>query len=103
MKRLAIVLPCYNEESALPYTFDALSKILNTLISDGKISSDSYMLCVDDGSKDRTWEVIEAEQKTNPYVKGVKTVHLLNYVPFTKKEMIETLASEYGYARFIEL
>lgn len=72
MKRLAIVLPCYNEESALPYTFDALSKILNTLISDGKISSDSYMLCVDDGSKDRTWEVIEAEQKTNPYVKGVK-------------------------------
>ena len=32
-----------------------------------------------------------------PYVKGVKTVHLLNYVAFTKKEMIETLASEYGY------
>ena len=32
-----------------------------------------------------------------PYVKGVKTVYLLNYVPFTKKEMIETLAKEYGY------
>ena len=35
-----------------------------------------------------------------PYVKGVKTVHLLNYVPFTKKEMIETLASEYGYEAY---
>lgn len=35
-----------------------------------------------------------------PYVKGVKTVHLLNYVPFTKKEMIETLHSEYGYEAY---
>lgn len=35
-----------------------------------------------------------------PYVKGVKTVHLLNYVPFTKKEMIETLAAEYGYEAY---
>lgn len=35
-----------------------------------------------------------------PYVKGVKTVHLLNYVPFTKKEMIETLANEYGYEAY---
>ena len=35
-----------------------------------------------------------------PYVKGVRTVHLLNYVPFTKKEMIETLASEYGYEAY---
>lgn len=32
-----------------------------------------------------------------PYIKGVKTVHLLNYVPFTKKEMIDTLVNEYGY------
>lgn len=35
-----------------------------------------------------------------PYVKGVKTVHLLNYVPFTKKEMIETLSKEYGYEAY---
>lgn len=35
-----------------------------------------------------------------PYVKGVKTVHLLNYVPFTKKEMIDTLAAEYGYEAY---
>lgn len=35
-----------------------------------------------------------------PYVKGVKTVHLLNLVPFTKKEMIETLAKEYGYEAY---
>lgn len=35
-----------------------------------------------------------------PYVKGVKTVHLLNYIPFTKKEMIETLSNEYGYEAY---
>lgn len=72
MKKLSIVIPCYNEESALPYTFEALTKILQTLIDDGKISPDSYMLCVDDGSKDKTWEVIETEHAQNPFVKGVK-------------------------------
>ena len=72
MNRLAIVIPCYNEESALPYTFDALGKILDIMIDNGKISDDSYILCVDDGSKDKTWEVIETEQKTNKFVKGVK-------------------------------
>ena len=72
MKKLSIVIPCYNEESALPYTFEALTKILQALIDDGKISPDSYMLCVDDGSKDKTWEVIETEHAQNPFVKGVK-------------------------------
>ena len=72
MKKLAIVIPCYNEEQALPYTFEALGKILDTLIDDEKISSDSYILCVDDGSKDKTWEVIENEHNINSFVKGVK-------------------------------
>ena len=72
MNRLAIVVPCYHEESALPYTFDALGKVLDIMINDGKISDDSYILCVDDGSKDKTWEVIETEQKTNRFIKGVK-------------------------------
>lgn len=72
MKKLSIVIPCYNEESALPYTFDALTKILNILIDDNKISDDSYMLFVDDGSKDKTWEIIENEHAQNKFVKGVK-------------------------------
>ena len=42
------------------------------LIQKGKISPDSFMLCVDDGSKDKTWELIEKESAKNKYVKGLK-------------------------------
>lgn len=72
MNKLVIVVPCYNEESALPYTFEALGKVLDCLIDGNKISDSSYILCVDDGSRDKTWEVIENEHKRNKLVRGVK-------------------------------
>ncbi|MCR5032686.1 MAG: glycosyltransferase family 2 protein [Lachnospiraceae bacterium] len=72
MDRLAIVVPCYNEEAVMEITSPALQKVLTDLIEKGKIAPDSFVLFVDDGSKDRTWELIEQEFKKSPLVKGLK-------------------------------
>ena len=73
MDKLAIVVPCYNEEEVLKIASKALRDVLNDLIGKGKIASDSFILFVNDGSKDRTWELIEEEHRENPVqVCGVK-------------------------------
>ncbi|MBO4346832.1 MAG: glycosyltransferase family 2 protein [Lachnospiraceae bacterium] len=72
MDILSIVVPCYNEEEMLPITFESLGAKLKDLIDKQKISPDSFMLFVDDGSKDKTWELIEEENKKNPMVRGLK-------------------------------
>ncbi len=73
MDRLAIVVPCYNEEEVLKIASKALREVLDDLVSKEKIASDSFILFVNDGSKDRTWELIEEEHATYPLqVKGVK-------------------------------
>ncbi len=73
MDKLAIVVPCYNEEEVLKIASKALRDVLNDLIGKGKIASDSFILFVNDGSKDRTWELIEEEHRENPIqVCGVK-------------------------------
>lgn len=56
--RLCIVLPCYNEEKLLRKTISEVEKKLVCLIEEGLISQDSYMLLVDDGSRDSTWSII---------------------------------------------
>lgn len=70
--RLAIVIPCYNEQEVLTMTFDRIDSLLNELIVSGLISSDSFALYVDDGSKDRTWELISERHSKDNYVKGLK-------------------------------
>lgn len=73
MDRLAIVVPCYNEEEVLKIASEALRGVLKDLVNKGKIGSDSFILFVNDGSKDRTWELIEEEHKAYPeQVFGVK-------------------------------
>lgn len=72
MNRLAIVVPCYNEEDVLPETFKRLTEVLKKMIAEGKIDKKSFALYVNDGSKDRTWEIIEKEHPHNPYVCGLK-------------------------------
>lgn len=72
MSRLAIVVPCYNEEEMLKISSEALRGELDHLISKNKISKDSFILFVDDGSKDRTWELIEEEHKLHSQVFGLK-------------------------------
>ncbi|CAI0714746.1 Uncharacterized glycosyltransferase ykoT [Serratia quinivorans] len=69
---LAIVVPCYNEKSAFPYCLDGLTKVLSSLISKGKISDNSYIFFVDDGSKDNTWEQIKSASIKSSFVRGLK-------------------------------
>ncbi len=73
MDRLAIVVPCYNEEEVLKIASKALREVLEDLVQKGKIAEDSFILFVNDGSKDRTWELIEEEHREHPVqVCGVK-------------------------------
>ena len=64
--KLAIVVPCYNEEEVLKIASKALRDVLDDLIQKGKIAKDSFILFVNDGSKDRTWELIEEEHAEHP-------------------------------------
>ncbi len=72
MDRLAIVVPCYNEEEVIDISSKALREVLDDLIAKKKVSEDSYILFVDDGSKDKTWSLIEKEFQAHPTVKGLK-------------------------------
>lgn len=72
METLYLVIPCYNEEEMLPITAEALMKKMDGLISDGKIASDSKVMFVDDGSKDKTWEIIEKLHSLNSMFTGLK-------------------------------
>lgn len=69
--RLAIVVPCYKEEAVLHETTLRLSEVLDTLIAESKISDDSFILYVNDGSADQTWPIIQQLHKDNKYVCGV--------------------------------
>ena len=71
MQRLMIVVPCYNEEEILPYSIEKLTGVIKNLIKKSKIASNSGILFVNDGSKDKTWEIIQNEYAKNPYVYGL--------------------------------
>lgn len=73
MDRLGIVVPCYNEEEVFPISAPVLRQVLDNMVEKGKISADSFVMFVNDGSKDKTWELIEEEHKKYPtQVYGVK-------------------------------
>ena len=68
---LYIVIPCYNEEKVLPITAPMFLNELNTLIEAGKISPESRILFVNDGSRDKTWEIIQSLAKQEPHYIGI--------------------------------
>ncbi|WP_066649170.1 glycosyltransferase family 2 protein [Christensenella timonensis] len=72
MDKLYIVVPCYNEEAVLHETTKRLTDKLTRMIGAGLVAQDSRIMYVNDGSKDRTWEIIEELHRENPYVLGVK-------------------------------
>lgn len=68
---LYIVIPCYNEEEVLPITAPQFLKQLEKMQLDGYISNDSKILFVNDGSRDKTWEIIKSLAKENKTFKGI--------------------------------
>ena len=70
--KLYMVIPCYNEEDVLPITMKLFAETLETLVSQGKISSESRILFVDDGSTDRTWNLISEYAKNDGRVLGIR-------------------------------
>ena len=75
MPTVYFVIPCYNEEEVLPETIKRLNLKLQTLIESGKATEDSRMLFVDDGSKDKTWQIITEHSNENKFVGGIKLAH----------------------------
>lgn len=72
MKTIYLVLPCYNEEAVLHETSSRLKVKMNQLISENKISKDSRVTFVDDGSKDNTWSIIEELKESDELFAGIK-------------------------------
>ena len=68
---LALVIPCYNEEEALPATLDQLTDLMHRMVG-GNAIADYLLVMVDDGSKDRTWQIIAQHHDRDPHIKGVK-------------------------------
>ena len=66
-----LVVPCYNEEQVLPLTAPIFSGKISQLIKEGKISGQSRVLFINDGSSDGTWELIKKLSKENPLIKGI--------------------------------
>ncbi len=75
MKRLYVVIPCYNEEEVLPETAKRLKVKMRALIQGGAITPDSRVLFVDDGSKDGTWGLIQRFHGEDPLFGGLKLSH----------------------------
>lgn len=68
---LYIVIPCYNEEKVLPITSSMFLNKINELVSAGKIADTSKILFVNDGSKDKTWEIITKLSQEDPHYIGI--------------------------------
>lgn len=69
---LTIVVPCYNEEEVIVEATHQFTLLLNRLINSGKISDHSRIAYVDDGSKDKTWALINSLSESNKFVTGIK-------------------------------
>ncbi|ANK60641.1 glycosyltransferase family 2 protein [Loigolactobacillus backii] len=72
MEKLTIVVPAFNEEEVLPSTIKRLLQVENDLIKDLLFDQKSDILIVDDGSTDKTWDIIKTEHQNNDRVAGIK-------------------------------
>jgi polyisoprenyl-phosphate glycosyltransferase len=70
--RLGIVVPCFNEEEVLPETARRLVALLEQMMAAGQVAADSQVVFIDDGSRDRTWTLIEELASRDRRVGGIK-------------------------------
>jgi glycosyltransferase involved in cell wall biosynthesis len=70
--RLGVVIPCFNEEEVLTETKNRLERLLGEMIEEKEVSEDSFICFVDDGSRDKTWELIEEFAKESKIFRGIK-------------------------------
>ena len=68
---LYVIIPCYNEEAVLHETANRLSIKMTKLMDSGKISKHSKVIFVNDGSKDKTWEIISEFHEKNRLFGGI--------------------------------
>jgi glycosyltransferase involved in cell wall biosynthesis len=69
---LALVVPCFNEATALPFTLPRLLGELASLVEQGRVAAESTVYLVDDGSTDRTWSLITEQAAEDPRVAGIR-------------------------------
>lgn len=72
MTKLYLAIPCYNEEDVLPATAEILNKKFSSLMEKGRITRDSRIVFIDDGSADKTWNIIEELYEQNGVFSGIK-------------------------------
>ena len=72
---LAIVIPCYNEEEALPLSLPVLLSLLDEMTADGLVAASSYILCSNDGSRDATWAVLRRFHAADSRVHAISLAH----------------------------
>lgn len=75
MIRLAIVSPCYNEEEMLEISAGKLLELLDGMVGQGKVSKDSFVLYVNDGSQDASWSIIEKLHASDNRINGISLAH----------------------------
>ena len=72
---LYMVIPCYNEQEVLPDSAEKLKNKISDLVARKKVSRNSKICFVNDGSRDRTWEIIQELCKSNPVYSGICLAH----------------------------
>lgn len=72
---VAFVVPCYNENKVLLQSVPQMKAALEAMAGAGIAADDSFVLCVDDGSKDNTWQIISELHRADSCVKGVRLSH----------------------------
>lgn len=75
LPKIAVVIPCYNEQEALPISIPKILSILDQMVTRGIASAESYILCSNDGSRDSTWSVIARLHAADPRVRGISLAH----------------------------